>query len=557
MTDQNSQLETDYQTKRLNNYLKQQQQQQQQQQNTGSFYNNYESYLSKLEKLQETNNLVKSTATNTNPSLTTQHSRHEVYYTDDFEDCEEEEDEDEEELAEKNTKPTRTRASSNDSSTKTNRSDDTTTATNITVRTNSSLSSNLALKKSKHPKQSLVVAASENGTPYWIEEKKTNENIYREQQQQQQQQQTSDQCVKSSQQQQQMCSGLQHDGELFSFDRMREKIYSEVATLISQNEARPFFLLNLFRELQYLKDKNARDQALKSIFNINNRNSQLLTTKKSDNNDTALKAKPITKQQQQQQQNNNIQVDLLKDDDDDIISYRYRMKKSEHIYRETTDQSSCNETSRTQSPFENDSLSNTVIFVKSSPQQQPLQQQQQQQQPQTTKQPLKIRYPISSKNEENDFSRSSSSSIMGIHESSNVNKQAFDKFLLDQNKIETEVKNFISKLIKSIKLSDSNADYYDEDDDDDACELNGELDDEDDDYISLDDELMNNSTTKSLAKSQKNASNSYKYARCDSDYLNEIIDKVLNVLKQSNDHYDYLRLYQNQLSSYLKEALTK
>ncbi len=127
-----------------------------------------------------------------------------------------------------------------------------------------------------------------------------------------------------------------------------------MATLISQNEARPFFLLNLFRELQYLKDKNARDQALKSIFNINNRNSQLLFTKKTDTNDLPLKAKSV------KQQNNN-QEDFLKNDDDDIISFSYRMKKSEHIYRETTDQSSCNETSRTQSPFENDSVNDFLL----------------------------------------------------------------------------------------------------------------------------------------------------------------------------------------------------
>lgn len=67
------------------------------------------------------------------------------------------------------------------------------------------------------------------------------------------------------------CSNSDYDGEIFSFDQMREKIYSEVANLISQNETRPFYLINLFKELQYLKEKNARDQVLKSIFNIANR----------------------------------------------------------------------------------------------------------------------------------------------------------------------------------------------------------------------------------------------------------------------------------------------
>ena len=60
-----------------------------------------------------------------------------------------------------------------------------------------------------------------------------------------------------------------------SFDDLRETIYSEVASLISQNETRPHYLLNLFRELQHLKSKNSRDQALKSIFNISSRHSTL------------------------------------------------------------------------------------------------------------------------------------------------------------------------------------------------------------------------------------------------------------------------------------------
>ena len=52
------------------------------------------------------------------------------------------------------------------------------------------------------------------------------------------------------------------------FDKMREKIYSEVATLISQNERFPKYLLSLFKELQRLKTESQRDQALKSIFNV-------------------------------------------------------------------------------------------------------------------------------------------------------------------------------------------------------------------------------------------------------------------------------------------------
>lgn len=55
------------------------------------------------------------------------------------------------------------------------------------------------------------------------------------------------------------------------FDVMREVIYSEVATLISQNEQRPTFLLELFRELQLLSNDYLRGRALEAIRDILNR----------------------------------------------------------------------------------------------------------------------------------------------------------------------------------------------------------------------------------------------------------------------------------------------
>lgn len=55
------------------------------------------------------------------------------------------------------------------------------------------------------------------------------------------------------------------------FDALREMIYSEVATLISQNEQRPHFLLELFRELQLLSSDHLRTRALQAIRNVLNR----------------------------------------------------------------------------------------------------------------------------------------------------------------------------------------------------------------------------------------------------------------------------------------------
>ena len=58
-------------------------------------------------------------------------------------------------------------------------------------------------------------------------------------------------------------------GSEFSlFEALRESIYSEVATLISQNEARPHFLIELFRELQMLTTDYLRQRALYALQDL-------------------------------------------------------------------------------------------------------------------------------------------------------------------------------------------------------------------------------------------------------------------------------------------------
>ena len=66
-----------------------------------------------------------------------------------------------------------------------------------------------------------------------------------------------------------MCdSEWDESGELSMFEALRETIYSEVATLISQNENRPHFLIELFRELQLLSSDYLRQRALYSIQDL-------------------------------------------------------------------------------------------------------------------------------------------------------------------------------------------------------------------------------------------------------------------------------------------------
>ncbi|XP_056659444.1 pericentriolar material 1 protein isoform X46 [Monodelphis domestica] len=55
------------------------------------------------------------------------------------------------------------------------------------------------------------------------------------------------------------------------FEALRDTIYSEVATLISQNESRPHFLIELFHELQLLNTDYLRQRALYALQDIVNR----------------------------------------------------------------------------------------------------------------------------------------------------------------------------------------------------------------------------------------------------------------------------------------------
>merc|ERR1719419_1640725 len=52
------------------------------------------------------------------------------------------------------------------------------------------------------------------------------------------------------------------------FVSVRETIYSEVATLISQNENRPDFLIELFRDLQFISTDSLRLRLLENLHSL-------------------------------------------------------------------------------------------------------------------------------------------------------------------------------------------------------------------------------------------------------------------------------------------------
>ena len=52
------------------------------------------------------------------------------------------------------------------------------------------------------------------------------------------------------------------------FESLRERIYSEVASLISQNEVRPHYLVELFRRLQLLSTVDQRRQVMATFEHL-------------------------------------------------------------------------------------------------------------------------------------------------------------------------------------------------------------------------------------------------------------------------------------------------
>ncbi|XP_032959989.1 pericentriolar material 1 protein isoform X18 [Rhinolophus ferrumequinum] len=61
---------------------------------------------------------------------------------------------------------------------------------------------------------------------------------------------------------------METGSDLSMFEALRDTIYSEVATLISQNESRPHFLIELFHELQLLNTDYLRQRALYALQDI-------------------------------------------------------------------------------------------------------------------------------------------------------------------------------------------------------------------------------------------------------------------------------------------------
>ncbi|KAM3864768.1 pericentriolar material 1 protein [Diretmus argenteus] len=143
------------------------------------------------------------------------------------------------------------------------------------------------------------------------------------------------------------------------FEALRETIYSEVATLISQNESRPHFLIELFHELQLLNTDYLRQRALYSLQDIVARH----LSEKSAAEDPLPPLGSVAWAAGSQSEL--TPSESLATSDAEVLEKNLRLKQDTRKKRDDvdTDNDSTMSTSSNLEPFANDDLGNTVIHL--------------------------------------------------------------------------------------------------------------------------------------------------------------------------------------------------
>uniref|UniRef100_A0A671R5J2 Pericentriolar material 1 protein-like n=1 Tax=Sinocyclocheilus anshuiensis TaxID=1608454 RepID=A0A671R5J2_9TELE len=140
------------------------------------------------------------------------------------------------------------------------------------------------------------------------------------------------------------------------FEALRETIYSEVATLISQNESRPHFLIELFHELQLLNTDYLRQRALYSLQDIVTRH----LTEKSVADEQASSLGPAvwaTGSQSELTPSESLATS------DNLIFFKSNSVLKRVADRDSMDNESLLSTSSNLEPFASDDPGNTVIHL--------------------------------------------------------------------------------------------------------------------------------------------------------------------------------------------------
>uniref|UniRef100_A0A3P8Z3N9 Pericentriolar material 1 protein C-terminal domain-containing protein n=1 Tax=Esox lucius TaxID=8010 RepID=A0A3P8Z3N9_ESOLU len=146
------------------------------------------------------------------------------------------------------------------------------------------------------------------------------------------------------------------------FEALRETIYSEVATLISQNESRPHFLIELFHELQLLNTDYLRQRALYSLQDIVTRH----LTEKNASEERPSSLGPVAWAAGSQSEL--TPSESLATSDADVSEKNVRVIKHNDPNKrrndaDSVDNESTLSTSSNLEPFANDDLGNTVIHL--------------------------------------------------------------------------------------------------------------------------------------------------------------------------------------------------
>ncbi|XP_062378772.1 pericentriolar material 1 protein isoform X3 [Sardina pilchardus] len=141
------------------------------------------------------------------------------------------------------------------------------------------------------------------------------------------------------------------------FEALRETIYSEVATLISQNESRPHFLIELFHELQLLNSDYLRQRALYSLQDIVTRH----LTEKNVAEDQASSLGPALWVGGSQSEL--TPSESLVTSDAEMSEKNMGLKPKLAADGDSVDEESFISTSSNLEPFASDDLGNTVIHL--------------------------------------------------------------------------------------------------------------------------------------------------------------------------------------------------
>ncbi|XP_077033590.1 pericentriolar material 1 protein isoform X6 [Agelaius phoeniceus] len=144
--------------------------------------------------------------------------------------------------------------------------------------------------------------------------------------------------------------------DLSMFEALRDTIYSEVATLISQNESRPHFLIELFHELQLLNTDYLRQRALYALQDI-------VTRHLCEKNEKGKCAKSLNSSTWVASNSELTPSESLASTDDETFGKNFSTEACQDCEQPDADNGSTMSTSSNFEPFATDDLGNTVIHL--------------------------------------------------------------------------------------------------------------------------------------------------------------------------------------------------